>query len=570
MKLNLLIIFTLFILSLFDLQAQDRLSGKLFATRSEVIAKNGMAATSHPLATQIAIDMLKQGGSAVDAAIAANAFLGFADPAMNGIGGDLFAIVWSAKDQKLWGLNASGKSPKKLDLAYFTSRQMNSIPASGPLPVTVPGCVDGWFSLHEKFGKLSFEKLLTPSIQYAREGIGVTEEVAEMMDYLERDLIRTYDLPQPFQWESLPHFSKLYRKNGRFPDKGELYKNPDLANTLEKIAHGGRSAFYKGEIAAAIVEHIQQMGGFLSKEDFAEHTSVWVDPVSTNYRGYDIWELPPNAQGMSVLQILNILEGYDFSKIDFGSKEHIHYFTEAKKQVYADLNAYYGDPDFNKIPVEELLSKEYAAKRRAEIQDNWSQNYGPGLESENHTIYLTVADSAGNMVSLIQSNSWLFGSLVVPPGLGFALQNRGTGFNLKDGHVNGYAPGKRPFHTIIPAFVTKDGKPYISFGVTGGGMQPQGHVQIMMNIIDFNMNLQEAGDAPRIRHEYFGAISPLNTGAIQLESGFDYETIRALMKMGHQVMYGFERFGGYQAILFDGNFYYGASESRKDGQAAGY
>lgn len=559
-----------FLLIGFNLPAQDRLSGQLFASRSEVIAKNGMAATNHPLATQIAIDILRRGGSAVDAAIAANAFLGFADPAMNGIGGDMFAMVWNAKEQKLLGLNASGKSPKNLDLKYFTSKQMNSIPASGPLPVTVPGCVDGWFALHEKFGKLSFDELLAPAIQYAREGIAVTEEISEMMAYLERDLIRSYGLDQPFQWEDLPHFSKLYRKNGRFPKKGELYQNPDLANTLEKIAKGGRSAFYEGEIAAAIVAHIHQLGGFLSKEDFAEHKSVWTDPVSTNYRGYDVWEMPPNAQGMSVLQMLNILEGYDFSPDAFGSKEHIHYFTEAKKLVYADLKTYYGDPTFNELPIEALLSKEYAAKRRTEISDDRSQNYGPGLESDNHTIYLTVADKEGNMVSLIQSNSWLFGSLVVPPGLGFCLQNRGTGFNLEEGHINGYAPAKRPFHTIIPAFVTKDGHPYLSFGLTGGDMQPQGHVQILMNIIDFGMNLQEAGDAPRMRHAYFGEASPINTGTIELESGFNYATIRELMKMGHQVKYGFERFGGYQAILFDGSFYYGASESRKDGQAAGF
>ena len=552
------------------LRAQDRLSGRLFTTRSEVIAKNGMAATNHPLATQIAIEILKKGGSAVDAAIAANAFLGFADPAMNGLGGDLFAIVWSAKDQKLHGLNASGKSPKDLPLSYFTSRQMKRIPASGPLPITVPGCVDGWFTLHENFGKLPVSELLMPTVRYAREGIAVTEEIAEMMDYLERDLIRSYDLAADFQWSSLPDFSKLYRKNGRFPKKGELYRNPDLANTLEIIIKDGRKAFYEGIIAKKIAAHIQEKGGFLTKSDFANHQSIWITPVSTNYRGYDVWELPPNGQGMSVLQMLNILEAYDFSAYGFGSKEHVHYFTEAKKLVYADLGKYYGDPAFNTLPIDKLLSKEYAAQRRAEISGKQAQNYGPGLESENHTIYLTVADSEGNMVSLIQSNSWLFGSLVVPPGLGFCLQNRGTGFNLQKGHINSYEPEKRPFHTIIPAFVTKDGQPYISFGLTGGGMQPQGHVQILMNIIDFDMNIQEAGDAPRIRHAYFGPPGNTYAGAIELESGFGYETVRALMKMGHQVKYGFERFGGYQAILFDGNFYYGASESRKDGQAAGY
>jgi gamma-glutamyltranspeptidase/glutathione hydrolase len=567
---NMSTLITLFLLVTFNLNAQDRLSGELFATRSEVIAKNGMAATTHPLATQIAMGILKKGGSAVDAAIAANAFLGFADPAMNGMGGDMCAIVWSAKEQKLFGLNASGKSPKGLELDYFTSREMNHIPASGPLSITVSGTVDGWFELHDKFGELSFEELMTPAIQYAREGIAVTEEIADMMDYLERDLIHHYDLPETFQWEDLPNFNNLYRKNGYFPNKGDLYRNPDLANTLEKIGNEGRSAFYSGGIAEAIIAHVQKLGGFLSKDDLSEHSSLWIDPVSINYRGVDVWELPPNTQGMSVLQMLNILEGYDLTNYGFGSKEHIHYFAEAKKLVFADLNEYYGDPTFNKLPIKQLLSKEYAAKRREEIRSDWSQNYGPGLESGNNTTYLTVADKDGNIVSLIQSNNWLFGSLVVPPGLGFSLQNRGSGFNLIEGHINAYAPEKRPFHTIIPAFVTKDGSPYISFGLTGGDMQPQGHVQIIMNMIDFGMNLQEASDAPRIRHASFGEASPINTGAIELESGFNYETIRGLMKLGHQVKYGFERFGGFQGILFDGTFYYGASDSRKDGQAAGY
>ncbi len=566
--LFILIFFFLFISS--NLHAQDRLSGELFATRSEVIAKNGMAATSHPLATQIAIDILKQGGSAVDAAIAANAFLGFVDPAMNGLGGDLFAIVWSDKEQKLFGLNASGKSPESLDFDYFSSRNMNKIPVSGPLSITVPGAVDGWFELHDRFGKLQFNKLFAPTIQYAREGVAITEETAEMMDYLERDLIRFYGLDQSFKWEDLPNFNQLYRKNGRFPNKGELYKNPDLANTLETIGNKGRSAFYSGDIAETIVAHVQELGGFLSEKDFSEHSSLWIDPISVNYRGIDVWEMPPNGQGISVLQMLNILEGYDLSGFGFGSKEHIHYFSEAKKIVFADLNEYYGDPTFNKLPIKQLLSKDYASKRREEIKDEFAQNYGPGLDPESHTTYLTVADKQGNMVSLIQSNSWLFGSLVVPPGLGFALQNRGNGFNLKEGHVNAYAPEKRPLSTIIPAFATKDGNPYMSFGLTGGDMQPQGHVQIIMNLIDFNMNLQEAGDAPRIRHSYFGEPSSVNTGAIELETGFSYETIRDLMKMGHQVKFGFERFGGFQGILFDGDFYYGASESRKDGQAAGF
>ncbi len=545
--------------------AQDRLSGRTFATRSEVIARHGMAAANHPLATQIALDVLKQGGNAIDAAIAANAFLGFADPAMNGIGGDLFAIIWDADDKQLYGLNGSGKSPANLTPDHFTASKLTSIPAAGPLPVTVPGCVDAWYTMHDRFGKTPMDKLLAPTIAYAREGIAVTEEIAEMMAYLERDLLSSYAPGGDIAFEDFPEFVKLYRKNGRFPVKGEAYTNPGLANTLEMIAKGGRDAFYRGEIARVIARYMKENGGFLTEADFAGHSSVWVEPVSTNYRGFDIWELPPNSQGMSVLQMLNILEGYDLETYGFGSKEHIHYFTEAKKLAYADLRQYYGDPEFSDLPIGELLSKSYAAERRQQISDRRTGTYGPGLEDDNHTIYLTVADRDGNMVSLIQSNSWLFGSLVVPPGLGFCLQNRGTGFTLQPGHVNSYAPGKRPFHTIIPAFITKDGKPYVSFGLTGGGMQPQGHVQIVMNLIDFGMNLQEAGDAPRIRHEYLGGAE-----VIRLESGFDYQVIRQLMKMGHNVAFGFERYGGYQAILFDGQFYYGASESRKDGQAAGY
>lgn len=562
---SVILVLLLLLFSSYNLSAQDRLSGELFSTRSEVIARHGMAATNHPLASQIAIDILKKGGSAADAAIAANAFLGFADPAMNGIGGDLFAIVWSEKDQKLFGLNASGKSPMNLTLEDFNEMNLDGIPASSPHSVTVPGAVDGWFELHEKFGNLDMHSLLQPTIDYAREGIAVTSEIAEMMDYLDRDLIRGYNLPGDFDWEEyLPYFSKLYRPEGSFPDKGDVRTNADLAATLEKVATGGRDAFYAGDIAQKIVEHMQEIGGYLAMEDFKKHSSKWVDPVSVNYRGYEVWEIPPNAQGMSVLQILNILEGYNLAEFGFGSPEHVHYFTEAKKLAYADMREYYGDPEFSDLPVDTLLSKEYADARRQLIRDDWVQDFGPGLEEDTHTIYLTVADDEGNMVSLIQSNSWLFGSLITPPDLGFPMQNRGTGFTLEEKHVNTYAPGKRPFHTLIPSFITKDGDPYISFGLTGGSMQPQGHVQIVLNVIDFGMNLQEASDAPRIRHSGGGA------GSIELESGFRYETVRELMKMGHDVKYGFERFGGFQGIMFDGTFYYGASESRKDGQAIGY
>ncbi|MEX0906465.1 MAG: gamma-glutamyltransferase [Balneolaceae bacterium] len=557
-------LFSLLLWTPSDLTSQDRLSGKLFATRSEVIAKNGMAATNHPIAGQIALDILKQGGTAADAAIAANAFLGFADPAMNGLGGDMFAIVWSAEDQKLYGLNASGKSPAGMEAGFFRENGINSIPPASPYAVTVPGVVDGWFELNQRFGRLNMEQVLAPTISYARDGIAITPETADLMDYLDRDLLGGYGLPDDFDWSDLGYFSSLYRPDGEFLNRGDHFRNEDLAGSLERIAEGGREAFYEGEIAETIVSHLQELGGLMTMDDFARHSSVWVDPVSVNYRGYDVWELPPNVQGMSVLQILNILEGYGLAEYGFGSPEHVHYFTEAKKLAYADLATYYGDPEFSDLPTEELLSKEYAGRRRADIDDNRAGSYGPGLEGENHTIYLTVADGDGNMLSLIQSNSWLFGSLITPPGLGFPLQNRGTGFTLEEGHVNSYAPGKRPFHTIIPAFITKDGEPHVSFGLTGGDMQPQGHVQIVMNLVDFGMNIQEAGDAPRIRHYGSGE------GSVALESGFEYETVRELLKMGHTVQYGFESFGGYQGILFDGTFYHGGSESRKDGQAVGY
>lgn len=543
--------------------SQDRLSGKTFSTRSEVIARNGMAATSHPLATQIAIDVLKKGGTAVDAAIAANAFIGFADPGMNGIGGDLFAIVWDAKSKKLYGLNASGRSPKGMTLAYLQAKEKEGISRiRGPLSVTVPGCVDGWFELHKKFGRLPIPEILKPAISYAIEGIPVTQEIADNMQ-MDESMIQKADIP---------NFKKQYFTNGSFPKKGAIYKNSNLAHTLEIISKEGRDGFYKGEVAQKIQDHLKSAGGFITTEDLANHKSEWVDPISINYRGYDVWEMPPNGQGMGTLQMLNILEGFDFSKITFGSEEHIHLFTEAKKLAYEDMAAYYGDPSFGNISINKLLSKEYAAERRKLIDAKEAGIYNPGLPAESHTIYLTVADKEGNMVSLIQSNSFFFGSLEVPGDLGFVLQNRGAGFITKEGHINTYAPGKRPFHTIIPAFVTKDGNPFLSFGVMGGDMQTQGHVQIIMDLLDFGMNLQEAGDAPRIYHN--GTISSKghveDVGTTYLESGFPYETIRELIKSGNKISYGVGIYGGFQAIMKKGGVYYGASDPRKDGQAAGY
>jgi gamma-glutamyltranspeptidase / glutathione hydrolase len=546
------------------LLSQDRITGKNFATRSEVIAQNGMAATSHPLATQVAIDILKRGGSAVDAAIAANAMLGLVEPTGCGIGGDLFAIVWDAQTQKLYGLNASGRSPKSLTREYFRENGYTRIPSHGPLPVTVPGTVDGWFELHGKFGHLEMKEILAPAVRYAREGHPVAELIAY---YLERSA----PLLSRF-----PNFSDTYMPDGRMPAKGEIFKNPDLADTYEKIANNGRDVFYKGEIAQTIARYISDQGGFLSYEDFESHTSEWVEPVSTNYRGYDVWQLPPNGQGIAVLQILNIMEGFDVKNMGFGSAEYLHHFIEAKKLAFEDRAYFYADTDFNDIPVDWLISKEYAAERRELINPNRAaRRYDPGIPDPQNTIYLTTADNEGNMVSLIQSNYRGMGSGMTPYGLGFVLQDRGESFNLEEGYFNTYEPDKRPFHTIIPGFITKDGKPYISFGVMGGAMQPQGHAQIVINLVDFGMNLQEAGDAPRIQHA--GSSEPTGErmtdgGTVYLETGFDWEAIRALMQKGHTIQWNLGGYGGYQAIMYDdeNNVYYGASESRKDGQASGY
>lgn len=547
--------------------AQDRLTGETHTTRSEVLARNGMAATSQPLATQVAIDILKKGGSAMDAAIAANAVLGLVEPASCGIGGDIFAIVWDASEEKLYGFNGSGRAPQSLTIDYFLERDMKYIPFTGPLPVTVPGCVDGWFALHGKFGKLPMKDLLRPAIAYGREGFPVSEVIA-------------YEMASSYESSrDQPGFAATYMPGGRPPVKGEVFKNPDLSATYEKIAEGGRDAFYKGDIARTIDQYLKKHGGFLSYQDLAAHTSNWVEPVSINYRGYDIWELPPNGQGTAALQMLNILEGYDIAAMGFGSAEYLHVLTEAKKLAYEDRAKFYADPDFNEIPLQELLSDEYAATRRALIDpDRAVATYPAGdlqIETGN-TTYLTVADKDGNMVSLIQSIYSEFASGMVPDGLGFVLQNRGQMFNVQDPeHANALEPGKRPFHTIIPAFMTRNGRPVMSFGLMGGSVQPQGHVQIVVNIVDFGMNLQEAGDAPRMRHT--GSSQPTgstmtNGGTLNLESGFDYKSVRELEKKGHRVSFAVGIYGGYQAIGVDleNQVYTGASESRKDGQAAGY
>ena len=540
----------------------DRITGEQFASRSEVIGQHGMVATSHPLATQIGIDVLKKGGTAIDAAIAANIALGLMEPTGSGIGGDLFAIVWDAKEQKLFGLNASGPAPQSISLDYFKQQKLAKIPPFGPLPVTVPGAVDGWVKLHEKFGNQSFASLFEPTIGYAKKGHPVTETIAYYLDR-SKETFKQY-----------PNFSEVWMKDGETTEKGDIFKNPQLANTLEIIAEKGRAGFYEGEVAKTIADFIQAQGGFLTYEDLANFNSEWVEPVSTNYRGYDVWELPPNGQGMVALQILNILENFDVKKMGLFSSDYVHLFTEAKKLAFADRAKHYADPNFSKIPTEQLVSKSYAKERAALIDlAKAAQVDESGIPNGGDTIYLTAADQFGNMISLIQSNYRGMGSGMVPPGLGFMLQDRGELFSLEEGHANVIEGGKRPFHTIIPAFVTKDNKPYLSFGVMGGATQPQAHAQIIINLIDFGYNLQEAGDAPRLVHS--GSSQPtdeimLDGGSLSLETGFGIAIEEALKKKGHKLQYQKGIFGGYQAIMIKDGVYFGASESRKDGQASGY
>jgi len=548
----------------FNAHAFDRVTGEPFASRSEVIAPHGMAATSHPLVTQIALDIMKSGGNAIDAAIAANAALGLMEPTGCGIGGDLFAIVWDAKTKELHGLNASGRSPASLTLDHFKKQNLEMVPPYGPLPVTVPGCVDGWFELHERFGALPMGDVLAPAVEYAESGFPVTEVIA---------FYWALNVPNREEW---PGYRETFMPNGRAPKKGEIFKNLKLANTYRMLADGGRDVFYRGEIARTIDAFMKKYGGFLSFEDVDAHKSEWVEPVSTDYRGYRVWELPPNGQGIAALQMLNILEKYDIKSMGFGSVEYMHVFVEAKKLAFEDRAIFYADPAFNDIPVKELISKPYADRRRKLIDmEHAAKRYNASKLRAGDTIYLTTADAYGNMVSLIQSNYRGMGSGLSPAGLGFILQDRGELFDLTEGRFNSYAPGKRPFHTIIPAFITKNGKPLMSFGVMGGAMQPQGHVQIVVNMVDFGMSLQEAGDAPRIRHS--GSSQPTGErmtdgGTVYLETGFPFESIRALKRMGHRIGIADGGYGGYQAILRDAanGVYYGASESRKDGHAAGY
>jgi gamma-glutamyltranspeptidase / glutathione hydrolase len=554
----------------------DRINGRPFATRSEVLAQHGMVCTSQPLATQVGVDVLKAGGSAVDAAIAANAALGLMEPVSNGVGGDLFAIVYDAKSRKLYGLNASGRAPLGLSYAQMKAELVKAgspdhIPQRGFLPISTPGAVSGWFELHNRFGRLPMKDLLAPAIRYATDGFPVTQYIGAMWALGVRRA----------KGDKFPGaFLETFAPGGRAPAEGEIFRNPALANTLRLIAERGIDAFYKGEIADRIDAFMRANGGFLRKIDFEKHTATWVEPVSVNYRGYDVYELPPNSQGIAALQILNILEGYDLKAMGYNSPDALHLMIEAKKLAFEDRAKFYADPAFARIPLAGLLSKEYAAERRKLINPmRAALTYkagNPALQ-QGDTIYLCTADAEGNMVSLIQSNYRGMGSGIAVPGLGFGFQDRGEMFALEPGHANVYAPGKRPFQTIIPGFVMKDGEPWEAFGVMGGAMQPQGHEQVLVNQIDFGMNVQEAGDAARWQHE--NSSEPTGEkmtdgGFVEVESGVPYESVRALLQRGHDVRYAPSTgvFGGYQAIRWDAKnkVYHGASESRKDGCAMGW
>lgn len=568
------LLFLGFLITSFSFAQADReANGLNFASRSEVIGQHGMVATSHPLATQIGLDILKNGGNAIDAAIAANAATGLMEPTGNGIGGDLFAIIWHEKSQKLYAINASGRSP--LGLTYedlmkeLDKKGEEAIQPYDLLSVSVPGAVDGWFELHKKFGALSMQDILKSPIDYAENGFPVTEAISMRW----RNSV-------PFLKTQLGAFESTFTFDGRGPEKGQIFKNPNLGNTLRILAEKGRDAFYEGEIAKRIDQWMKENDGYLRYKDFANHKSEWIEPVTTNYRGYDVYQVGGNVQGTAVLQMLNILEGYDLSSMGYGTAETLHAFIETKKLVYEDRAKHYADSDFQDVPYDVLLSKDYAANRRQLIGETAMKDVSTGVEviEDGDTVYLTTADSDGNMVSLIQSNFRGMGTGFVVPGLGFSFQNRGELFSIDPKHPNVYESGKRPFHTIIPGFVMKDGRPLFSYGNMGGGYQPIGHVSILTNIIDFGMNIQEAGDAARWTHR--GSTQPTDSvsdqldsvGQVNVESGIPYEVIRQLRAKGHKVEIGDAFFGRYQGIMRDytNGVYFGASESRVDGQAAGY
>lgn len=554
-----------------DVRAGDRIDGATFASRSAAWGLHGAAATAHPLATLAALDILKAGGSAVDAAIAANAVLGYGEPIACGIGGDAFCLLWDPKAAKVVGLNGSGRSPKALSLAEVRRRATakGTIPSHGAISVSVPGCVDAWWSLHQRYGKLPWKALFEPAIRHADEGAPIVQNTAFYLESSNRIFSNSKTI------EEIDNFRKVWVADGRTPREGEVFRNPALARTYRQIAEGGGRAFYEGEIAEAIERYFKRIGGWMTRADLAAHRTEWVEPRSVDYRGVDVWGLPPNSQGFVTLQMLAIMSQFDIKGMGFQSAAAIHHAVEAKRLAFEDRARFYADPAFYRQPSDWLLSREYAAERARLIRpDRITPRVYPGeAPSRGDTTYLTTADRDGMMVSLIQSNYRGMGSGLMPDGLGFMFQNRGELFALADGHPNVYAPGKRPFQTIIPGFATQKGQPLLSFGVMGGDMQPQGQSQIISNLVDFGLGLQEAGDSPRWHHdggkeptgEDLGAIGELN-----LESGVPAETQAALARIGWTLKPAPGGYGGYQAIRQWPGRYEAATEMRKDGVALAY
>jgi gamma-glutamyltranspeptidase/glutathione hydrolase len=558
----------------------DRVAGSPWAGRSAVIAPSGAAATAHPLATRIAVDVLKDGGTAVDAAIAANAALGLLEPTGNGIGGDLFAIVWDPRTGRLHGYNGSGRSPRGLDLATLrrvaAEKGKGYIPPFGAAPVTVPGTVDGWFALHARFGRLPMRRLLQPAIDYAENGAPIPQTIAYYWSNNQRRLERAF---ADGQLEEIENARRTYWPAGNAPEEGSLFRNPDLARTLRDLQTGGRRAFYEGRVARTIDSYMRRIGGWIRYEDLAGHRGEWVGPLCVDYRtGVALCELPPNTQGVSALQMLQILRGFDMRALGFQTADSLHVQIEAKRLAFADRARYFADPVFASADLQRLIDPQYADQRRALIRMDRAMDAadpGPDVLRRGDTTYFTTADRNGMMVSIIQSNYRGMGSGLVPDGLGFMLQDRGELFALVDGHANIYAPGKRPFHTIIPAFAMRDGRPWLAFGVMGGDVQPQAHVQIILNLVDYGLDLQAAGDAARWRHgddaEPTGAPAE-GRGKVFLESGYSDGVRDALRARGHDVRAPDGSFGGYQAIMRDPTrgVYVAATEMRKDGAADGY
>jgi gamma-glutamyltranspeptidase/glutathione hydrolase len=540
---------------------RDRLSGRN-SNRSTVACQGGIVCTSQPLASMAGVDVLRAGGNCVDAAIAANAVLGVTEPASCGIGGDLFAILWHEKEGRLFGLNASGRAPYAWSLDEARELGLESIPGHSPLAWSVPGCVSGWEALSGRFGALPLGRCLEPAIHYASAGFPVSPIIAGHFGWVD---------------ESSPSLAAVYHPGGQVPGFGDIFENPALADSYRAIASTGAGAFYEGEIAERIVAKSKELGGYMALRDLADHEATWVDPVSASYRGWDVWEIPPNGQGIAALQILNLLEHFDIGSLEANSAEHLHLFVEAKKLAFEDRAQYYADPEFADVPVDWLISKEYAAERVKLIDPRKARTHvthgDPSLDSD--TVYLTAADGEGNMISFIQSNYDAFGSGICPDGVGFPIQSRGQAFSLDPKHRNRLEPHKRPFHTIIPAFLTREGRPVMSFGVMGGDFQPQGHAQVLMNMIDFGMSPQQAGDQPRLRH--YGSSEPwgdksTDGGLLLFERRFPDAVKARLQEMGHRVEDRLEAHGGYQAIWRrdDPRVYFGASDPRKDGSAIGY